>query len=420
MKIYIFEDDNYQNFYPLVHFRTIFELKCGCFRLFEKIERNLKINDIGFICRKSLAEYITEEFPLKMVNTIAKDYSLLINGRIIIDEKLLNFFKRVKNTEKVFMQDGVIIAAVLDYNTLMKNFSNITDGKISSSDFENIPVEDIHAKTINYTWDLIKYNGEEIVRDFKLLSKNKNKKILGKINKGVILLNKKNILIGNKSIIQPGVVLNAENGPIIIGKNVTIMSNAVIFGPAFIGDYSIVKVGAKIYPNTTIGEVCKVGGEIDSCIIQSYSNKQHDGYLGHSYIGSWANFGADTNNSDLKNNYSNVKVNLNGKIFDTGTQHFGMLFGDHSKTGINMMFDTGTNIGACCNLYGTGLPPRYIPSFVRGTPAGPLKTHSVEMALETSRLVMARRNIQITAAYEKLFKNIFTETETERQKEKIL
>jgi UDP-N-acetylglucosamine diphosphorylase/glucosamine-1-phosphate N-acetyltransferase len=228
------------------------------------------------------------------------------------------------------------------------------------------------------------------------------------------------IIVGSGSEIFPGVVLNATGGPIVIGKDVTIMSNAVITGPAFIGDQSLVKVGAKIYPNTSIGEVCKVGGEIDGTIIQSYSNKQHDGYLGHAYVGSWVNIGADTNNSDLKNNYSNVKVMLNGKLQDTGMQHFGTLIGDHSKTGINMMFDTGTIIGASCNLYGAGLPPRYIPSFVRGSVDNTYKTHSVEMALETAKIVMIRRDVNLSPSYEQLFRKVFELTQLDRDAAKII
>ena len=198
------------------------------------------------------------------------------------------------------------------------------------------------------------------------------------------------------------------------------MSNAVITGPAFIGDHSLVKVGAKIYPNTSIGEVCKVGGEIDGTIIQSYSNKQHDGYLGHAYVGSWVNIGADTNNSDLKNNYSNVKVMLNGKLQDTGMQHFGTLIGDHSKIGINMMFDTGTIIGVACNLYGAGLPPRYVPSFVRGSVDNPYKTHSVEMAIETAKIVMSRRDVNFYPSYEQLLRKVFELTQSDRDAAKII
>jgi UDP-N-acetylglucosamine diphosphorylase/glucosamine-1-phosphate N-acetyltransferase len=247
-------------------------------------------------------------------------------------------------------------------------------------------------------------NGGQIKNDFRLILSSLKRKISGKIHKGASLINKKEIIVGTGSEIFPGVVLDATNGPIIIGKDVTIMSTAVIAGPAFIGDNSIVKVGAKIYPNTSIGEVCKVGGEIDGTIIQSYSNKQHDGYLGHAYVGSWVNIGADTNNSDLKNNYSNVKVMLNGKLKDTGMQHF----------------DTGSIIGVACNLYGAGLPPRYVPSFVRGSADNPYKTHSVEMVLETAKIVMNRRNVNLSPAYEQLFRKVFELTESDRDAAKII
>lgn len=420
MKIYIFEDGAFTNLSPLVYFRPIYELKCGALSLFQKIEKYFKVQNIGFICRADLSGYISEQYPEKSVNKFSDDFSLLINGRVIVDEKFVDKLKLNNKKEMIFKNDETIIAAFLSYQTLLKYRSKFLETNIAVSDFVNIPVKEIDAQIINYPWDLIKFNGSELLNDFKLLAKNKKVKISGKINKGVFLLNKNKILIGKGTVVQPGVVLNAENGPIIIGENVTIMSNAVIIGPAFIGDNSIIKVGAKIYSNTTIGEVCKVGGEVDACIIHSYSNKQHDGYLGHAYVCSWVNIGADTNNSDLKNNYSNVKVKLNGHLHDTGMQLFGMLIGDHSKTGINMMFDTGTIVGVCCNLYGEGLPSRYIPSFVRGTASRPLKTHSIEMAYDIAKLVMARRNIQTTTSYEELFKKVFDKTVAERQREKIL
>ena len=241
----------------------------------------------------------------------------------------------------------------------------------------------------------------------------------GKIYPGAHLVNKKHILIGRGSVIKSGAVLDAENGPIIIGENVTVMPNAVIEGPAFIGDHSIIKVGAKIYHGTSIGERCKVGGEVEASVIQSYSNKQHDGFLGHSYLGSWVNIGADTNTSDLKNTYGTVKVFLNGELVDTKLQFVGLIMGDHSKTGINVMFDTGTIVGVSCNIYGAGLPPKFIPSFSWGG-EGSFSTYNLEKSLETALRVMARRDVQMGAAYEMLMKDVYAATEDERRKAGIV
>lgn len=428
MKVYVFEDEKYENFSPLVYFRPVFDLKCGALSLKEKIEKHLGTQISHLLCREGLSVVLKEIYPKKKTNTLSPDFSLFINGRVIADSRFIKQLRFDKKKDKLFIANDSIVAAYLRPVTVEKlrehwadNSINITRILRSIASEENIKMQDCDVRIAEYAWDLIRFNGEEIKNDFVYLSNEmKGKKLLGNIHSGAHLLNKKDIMIDRESEIGPGVVLDATQGPIIIGMDVNVMPNAVIFGPAFIGDSTIVKVGAKIYPNTSIGEVCKIGGEVDSSIIHSYSNKQHDGYLGHAYVGSWVNIGADTNNSDLKNNYTNVKVVLNGKLTDTGMKHFGMLIGDHSKTGINMMFDTGTIVGAACNLYGSGLPSRYVPSFVRGSATTHLRTHSVEMAVETARIVMSRRNVQLDTSYEELFRKTFELTVSEREREKII
>lgn len=424
MKIYIFEDEAYKNFLPLTYFRPVYELRCGALSLKEKIENYFKHKVTGLHTRTELTGLTKELYPKKDINNYPTDYSLFINGRIIADT---NFFKKIryeKNVDQIFINGETIVATFLTPQTLesMKKYWLENPFPLFQvSNLKNIQIHNIEARLANYPWDLITCNGDEVRNDFLLLAKEmKGKTILGKIHKGVHLLNRQNIIMDRESEIQPGVVLDATNGPIIIGANVLIMANSVITGPVYIGDDSLIKVGAKIYGNTSIGESCKVGGEVDSSIIQSYSNKQHDGYLGHAYLGSWVNIGADTNNSDLKNNYSPIKVTINGKLINTGLIHFGTILGDHSKTGINMMFDTGTVVGVFCNLYGAGLPPRYIPSFTRGSGAGPLKTNSFEMSIDTAKIVMARRNVQLTKVYEELVKIVFDRTQTERKQASIL
>jgi UDP-N-acetylglucosamine diphosphorylase/glucosamine-1-phosphate N-acetyltransferase len=428
MKVYVFEDTKYEKFLPLVYFRPVFDLKCGALSLKEKIEKYTGSKISHLLCRKELSSLLKEIYPKKKTNELSSDFSLFINGRVIADSSFIKQLRFDKKKDKLFIKDDSIVAAYLKPVTIEKlrerwdnNSINISDILKSVASEEDIQMQDTDVRITDYTWDLIKFNGEEIRNDFLLISKEmKGKKLLGSIHRGAHLLNKKDIIIDRESEVGPGVVLDATHGQIIIGMNVNVMAHAVIIGPAFIGDNTIVRVGAKIYSNTSIGEVCKVGGEVDSSIIHSYSNKQHDGYLGHAYLGSWVNIGADTNNSDLKNNYSNVKVYLNGKLTDTGMQHFGMLMGGHSKTGINMMFDTGTIIGVACNLYGSGLPPRFVPSFVRGSITAPLKTHSIEMALETAKIVMSRRDVQINKSYEELFRKTFELTAANRKREKII
>jgi UDP-N-acetylglucosamine diphosphorylase/glucosamine-1-phosphate N-acetyltransferase len=213
--------------------------------------------------------------------------------------------------------------------------------------------------------------------------------------------------------VKPGVVLDAEGGPIYIGKKAKVFPNAVIEGPAFIGDGSMIKIGAKIYENTSIGEVCKVGGEVEGSIIHSYSNKQHDGFLGHAYLGMWVNLGADTNNSDLKNNYGSVRVMINGEEVNSGSMFVGLTMGDHSKAGINTMFNTGTVVGVSSNVFGAGFPPKYIPSFAWGGAEG-IETYDIARALEVAQRVMGRRKMQLSGAEEKVLREVFALTARER------
>ncbi len=254
---------------------------------------------------------------------------------------------------------------------------------------------------------------EELKSDFKTIVSQPS--IEGKIYDGVYILNKSEVFIGKNTEIKPGVVIDAESGPVYIGEDVTIEPNSVIQGPAFIGNKSIVRLNAKLREGTNIGEVSRIGGEIENSIIHSYSNKQHEGFLGHSYLAMWVNIGADTNNSDLKNNYGSVKVYINGELVDSGSQFVGLTMGDHSKTGINTMFNTGTVVGVSCNIYGSGIPPKYVPSFSWGG-ADMLTTYDLERSLEVARRVMARRNVSMTPAEEKLFRKVFDLTREERRK----
>jgi UDP-N-acetylglucosamine diphosphorylase/glucosamine-1-phosphate N-acetyltransferase len=266
---------------------------------------------------------------------------------------------------------------------------------------------------LNYSWNFVGTNGEEIVNDFNNLVDRNSEMIKGKIYDGVFMVSKENIFIDEGTKVKPGVVLDAEEGPIYIGKGAKIFPNAVIEGPCFIGDKSQIKVGAKIYENTSIGEVCKVGGEVEESIIHSYSNKQHDGFLGHAYLGCWVNLGADTNNSDLKNNYGNVRVIINGESIDSGTMFIGLTMGDHSKSAINTMFNTGTVVGVSSNVFGSGFPPKSIPSFGWGG-SDTKATYDLSKAIEVAEKVMKRRKIDLTEADKKLFTKIFDLTKRDR------
>jgi UDP-N-acetylglucosamine diphosphorylase/glucosamine-1-phosphate N-acetyltransferase len=229
--------------------------------------------------------------------------------------------------------------------------------------------------------------------------------LAGRICEGVYLLNKQAVHVGDGTTIKPGVVLDAENGPIFIGRNVSISPNTSIEGPCYIGDGSLIQPGASLRDGVSIGRRCKVGGELESSILHGYSNKQHDGFLGHSYVAEWVNLAADTVNSDLKNTYGNVRVPINGEEIDSGQMFVGLTIGDHSKTGIGQMFPTGAVVGFGCNIATCEFAPKFVPSFT--WLAGKNEcTYSPDRCLEIARRVMARRQTSFTPAEEAWFTQI--------------
>ncbi len=335
---------------------------------------------------------------------------LFINGiRLVYD----NFHDDVPllGPDELFISNGVFIAALVSGHNL-DLVSNSLKDVLSINDFPELPKKEIKVTIIEYPWDLVRFNERELVRDYKKLT-NQNEK-QQKDYLGVYMLNKENIFIGKDVTIKPGVVLDAENGPIYIDDNALIMHNATIQGPAFIGRSTLVKMNATIYHNTSVGKVSKVGGEIENTIIHSYSNKQHNGFLGNSYLGSWVNLGAGTTNSDLKNNYGFIKVYINNKLIDSEQQFVGLTMGDHSKAAINTSFNTGTVVGVSCNVFGGTFPPKYMPSFCWGGSEA-LTTFDIDRSIEVAERVMLRRNVILTDIDKELFRTVFNLTVTERR-----
>jgi UDP-N-acetylglucosamine diphosphorylase/glucosamine-1-phosphate N-acetyltransferase len=419
--ICIFEDNHFAQFLPLVHFRPVYALRCGIFSLKEKILRAYSPANITVQCRKSLALCIKSRKPQFSVNEIPATECLFINGSVLADQTLAKKIPLTAKQDVVYVSGDQVIAAYVSGKNLERVKENLSS-PLSLSDFDGLRRIEIDVETVSYTWDLIQKNGAEIVRDFESIVKEAGKRqshIRGKVHSGAHLLGKKNIIIENGAVIYPGSVLDAEAGPIYIGKNVKVFPQSTIIGPACILDGSSIKVGAQIYENTTIGPVCKVGGEIEGSVIHSYSNKQHAGFLGHSYLGSWVNLGASTNNSDLKNNYSTVKVQVGSEQVDTGLLLVGLMIGDHSKSAIGTTFNTGTVVGVCCNIFGIGFPPKYIPSFSWCGAREPFTVYDIEKAINVARVVMARRNIELIDVETDLFREVYNSTVEERRRDGI-
>jgi len=406
LSICIFEDNFAQKLGPLSLTRPVFDLRCGMTSLLQKIVRAYPNQNLHLRCRPYLRDVVRESYPHQFVNEPVEDEAcLFINGAVLFDPGLAEKLTAEKDT--VFLNNGRIVAAQLTDTNLEKVNAS---GQLDPGQWQAQHLE-LKANLITYPWDLIHQNSEEIRRDFDFLGKGGS--IEGEVSPSAVMINDEQISVGTASKIKAGAILDAENGPIAVGKNVTVMPNAVIEGPCWIGDGSTIKIGAKIYEGTSIGEVCKVGGEVEESIIHSYSNKQHDGFLGHAYLGQWVNLGADTNNSDLKNNYGSVKVYVDGEWVDSGSRFVGLFMGDHAKSGINTMFNTGTVVGAMSNIFGADFPPKFLPSFVWGG-AGGLNEHELEKALATARTVMARRDVEISSAYEQLIRYIYGVTKGER------
>jgi UDP-N-acetylglucosamine diphosphorylase/glucosamine-1-phosphate N-acetyltransferase len=377
----------------------------------EKVQKHYPKTTIELHARPYLVDLLREQNPGTSVNRAEGQGCLFLNGRLVASEELSRQIP-LDGPDALYTSGEILVAARLGGRTL-----DALRGKLPEfpeiSAFPGLPKTELSPKMVSYPWDLVNFNGAEIVSDFRLLAPEKGEKMRGTVYEGAHLINPGNIVIGEGSGVKPGVVLDGEAGPIWIGNNVTVFPNAVIEGPAYIGDRSMIKVGAKIYENTSIGPVCKVGGEVEGSVIHSFSNKQHDGFLGHAYLGMWVNLGADTNNSDLKNNYGTVKLVIDGETVDSGSTFMGLVMGDHSKSAINSMFNTGTVVGVSSNVFGSGFPPKSVPSFTWGGAEG-LKTYELERALEVARRVMGRRKMVLSPAEEKVLRVVFDLTKKER------
>ena len=414
MQICIFEDINYSNFEPLVFTRPVYDLLCGIDSLKEKIIRSYGDVKVSLHCRPYLKEMVQHQNPKFLVNKIEDTECLFINGRLIAPENLSELLPLLPAEDKVFVNEETVIAAYLSGTHLQHKINYLKD-LFSVSDFNGLPIKILNLKCANYLWDLINHNGKQIVDDFNYLTNSSKENYADKIDSSVHVINKQKVFVGKDVTIKPGVVLDASGGPIIISDEVFIFPNAVIEGPCFIGESSKIKSGAAIYENVSIGKVCKVGGEVEQSIFMDYSNKQHAGFIGHSYIGSWVNLGADTNNSDLKNNYSKIKIKLSTKEVDTGSQFLGLMIGDHSKSAINTMFNTGTVVGFSCNIYAPGFPEKYIPSFTWGGDDSST-VYDIKKAIETAKIVTNRRKIDFETKDELMFNTIFELTKNDREK----
>ena len=387
MNIILFDDDRRVNLLPLTFTRPCAELRVGILTIAEKWSKHIS----------EKVSYITQDYLADKYGINHENENVYINGRSLPSSDLTNQIIALSN-EEVLVKNDLIIA--IKTSKKFKRFEELVKYSLSKSNKE------ISCSMISQAHDIFTKNGYEIKSDFEVLTNNRESKQISSTN----------TILGKDIFIEEGVrveasVFNTENGPIYLGKNSTVMEGSLIRGPFALGENATIKMGAKIYGDTTVGPQCKVGGEVNNSVFLKNSNKGHDGFIGNSVIGEWCNLGADTNSSNLKNNYASVKLwNYSKQRFlDTGLQFCGLIMGDHSKCGINTMFNTGTVVGVSANIFGGNFPRNFIPSFTWGGSSG-FATYQTNKAFQTAKKVMERRNEELTKKEQEILTSIFNDT----------
>lgn len=381
MNYILFDGEYRDNLLPLTYTKPVADLRIGILTIREKWEKYL-----GFTTTTITEEYLSEKFPM-----VEMEENIMINASVLPTPDLVAMIKNLKASEAIYKSDELLAF-------YSKEQEEIDFDLFHKHEYSEDLIQ------IKHTWDLFSYNGEALEADFNLITEGRES---APIPETVHCMNKDRIFLEEDVEIEIG-VLNANKGPIYIGKHAQVMEGSMIRGPFAMGEHSVIKMGTKVYGPTTLGPKSKIGGEVNNAILSGYCSKGHDGYLGNAVIGEWCNIGADSNNSNLKNNYANVKIwEYSAERFvDTGLQFCGLIMGDHSKCGINTMFNTGTVIGVSANIYGSNFPRNFIPSFSWGGAAG-LTTYALSKAFETAELVIDRKHEAFTEEDKKIMKHIF-------------
>jgi UDP-N-acetylglucosamine diphosphorylase/glucosamine-1-phosphate N-acetyltransferase len=381
MNYILFDGENREALLPFTYTRPVADLRIGILTIREKWELYL-----GATTTTVTEDYLSDKYPM-----VEMEENVMINASYTPSEVLVTQIKNLKENQAVF--DGDTMVA----------FFSLEDQEIDIDELEVFQIEGTVLK-VERTWDIFSKNGAAIKADFKLLTEERTS---APIPENTVAFNSEAIFIEEGAKL-PLCVLNATDGPIYIGKNAEIMEGSMVRGPFALCEGSTLKMGTKIYGPTTVGPHSKVGGEVNNSIFFGYSNKGHDGFLGNSVIGEWCNLGADTNNSNLKNNYAEVRIwSYETENFaKTGLQFCGLMMGDHSKCGINTMFNTGTVVGVSANIFGSGFPRNFIPSFSWGGAKG-FTTYLTSKAFEVAQVVMKRRGLELSTQDSAILEHVF-------------
>lgn len=405
MTVLFFEDPFYDNFEPLSISHPVYSLLCGTSRIYEKWLRFSKTDNYGFLSRPYLSEIVRLETG-KKTNVVPDDDLLLINGRIIPSPELMSDIENLGENEALEIDDSIAAIRIKKgaSEEIRKNIEEIYTKEGLERLVSSLKIKKTKGECLNYIWDLVNLNEQMITEE--AWNFNGWPRKAGFAPQAITLSGPENIFIHESVEIMSTAVIDASEGPVIIEENTKVEPYSYIQGPCYIGPGCRI-VGGRIRSGSSFGPVCRVGGEVESSIMLGYCNKYHEGFLGHAYLGEWVNLGALTTNSDLKNNYKAITVELAGKTIDTESIKIGCFIGDHTKTGIGTMLNTGINIGFSCNLYGAALfADKSISSFSWGAP-GDLQQYNLFKSMETAEISMGRRNVKFQPAHKSLFKSIF-------------
>ncbi|MDH5186549.1 MAG: putative sugar nucleotidyl transferase [candidate division WOR-3 bacterium] len=414
--IYIYEDEGHKNLLPLVYTRPVFELCTGNFTILERIQKLYPDQEIGLIVRNYLAPLTKEKYPEHQVHNSKlkgqkpEEKALFISGQAILEEKI-----PIEGEEEILVTRATSRSPLKSIG-VRKPLLPVVGFRINTAKIKRLPIDtkiiarlrlkkkEVAAQLINYPWDLIMINSELLIKDFGV---GQVKGILDP--RAIIYGDLSRLYLEQNAQIQPVAVLNLHSGPIYIDRDAKICSLSLVEGPCYVGKNTIID-GAKIRPNCSFGDNCRIGGEVEASIFQGFANKHHEGFLGHSYVGEWVNLGALTTNSDLRNDYGPVKVTIGKKEIDTGIFKLGCFIGDHSKTAIGTLINTGAMIGIFANVFEPGLSAKIISSFRWGSK----RRWQIEDVIKTAKAVMARRNILLTKSYENLLRYLYRKLSVRR------
>ncbi|WP_396173630.1 GlmU family protein [Flavobacterium sp.] len=388
---YILFDGTVRNaLLPFTFTRPVADIRVGILTIREKWEKYL-----GSTTTTLTEEYLSEKFPM-----VEMENNVLINASFLPNDILVEIVKNLEKNQAIFQGEEVIAF-----------YTNDTQEEVDFDSYEIIEFKEECIK-IQHTWDIFAKNDAALREDFELITEDR---ISQPIPKSINVISPENIFIEEGAKLE-FVTLNASTGPIYIGKNAEIMEGSVIRGPFALCEEAQVKLATKVYGATTIGPHCRIGGEVNNSVLFGYSNKGHDGFLGNSVLGEWCNMGADSNNSNLKNNYEEVRLwSYETEGFArTGLQFCGLMMGDHSKCGINTMFNTGTVVGVSANIFGAGFPRNFVPSFSWGGASG-FTTYLTSKAFQTAKIAMARRQVEFTEEDAKILEHVFEITKKYRK-----